>query len=70
MIPLLFGTIGDKYIVKKISGSDLINQRLKNLGLVVGTEIEIISVYNGNLIVRVLDTRIALEEKLAKKIMV
>jgi ferrous iron transport protein A len=43
---------------------------LENLGFVVGGDVTVISKMGGNVIVNVKETRVAIDEKLAGKIMV
>ena len=70
MMPLLFSTIGEANIIKKIGGSPEIKQHLENLGFVVGGNVTIISTIGGNLIVNVKESRIAISKEMASKIMV
>ena len=43
---------------------------LNNLGFVVGTEVSVVSAIGGNVIVNIKDSRIAINEDMAKRIMV
>lgn len=70
MIPLLLASKGQDLVIKKITGNETMRQRLKNLGLVDGTGITVISQIGGNFIIKVKETRIAIDVNLAKKIMV
>lgn len=69
-MPLNLSNIGDSFLIKKISGQDKTKRFLANLGFIVGEEISIISKLSGNLIVRVKDSRIALDKEMASKIIV
>lgn len=45
-------------------------QHLENLGFVVGGTVTVLSVLKGNVIVKVKESRIAIDDGLARKIMV
>jgi len=70
MMPLGLANTGDVNIIKKISGRDEVRQHLAELGFVVGTEVRIVSRLGGNLILSVRDSRIALDQSMAMRIMV
>ncbi len=70
MIPLSLADPGKEQTIKKIGGNAEVRQHLENLGFVTGGSVAIISVMNGNAIVKVKESRIAISEELARKIMV
>ena len=70
MMPLCFATVGEENIIKKIGGSPAVRKHLENLGFVVGGEVTVISTLAGNVIVNVKETRVAVSEEMAEKIMV
>ncbi len=70
MIPLCYADVGQAQIIKKIGGTPEVKKHLENLGFNVGGEVSVISTLSGNLIVRVKESRVALDEQLARKIMV
>ncbi len=70
MIPLVVGTIGEEQIIKKIGGNEEVKRHLNNLGFTVGSRVTIISTLAGNIIVKVKESRIALNEDLARRIMI
>ena len=70
MIPLSFADVGEENIIKKVGGKPEIKKHLENLGFVVGASVEIINTVNGNLIVKVKESRVALSIEMAQKIMV
>ena len=57
-------------IIKKIGGSPEVKKHLEDLGLVAGGEVSVISANDGNVILKVKDSRLALSSELAAKIMV
>ena len=69
-MPLSYADIDSRQIVKKIGGSPEVRRHLENLGFNVGEEIRIVSALGGNVIVRVNDSRIAISDEMAKRIMV
>ena len=70
MLPLSMAEIGQPQIIKKIGGSPDVRQHLETLGFNVGGEVCIVSTLGGNLIVKVKESRVAVDAALARKIMV
>ena len=70
MLPLSMAQIGQPQIIKKIGGNPDVKQHLETLGFNVGGEVCIVSTLGGNLIVKVKESRVAIDEALARKIMV
>ena len=69
-MPLALADIGEENTVKRIGGSAEVKKHLEDLGFSVGSTVTVISSINGNLIVNVKETRLALNEDMARKIMV
>ena len=69
-MPLGMATVGDVNTIKRITGRDDVRQRLAELGFVVGEEVRVMNELGGNLILRVKDSRIALDKTMAMRIMV
>lgn len=70
MIPLIFASVGETNIIKKIGGNPETKKHLENLGFVAGGEVTIISMLSGNVIVKVKEARVAVSEEMARRIMV
>ena len=70
MMPLTLVDVDEDNIIKKIGGKPEVKKHLENLGFNVGGEVSVISTLSGNLIVKVKESRVALDEQLARKIMV
>lgn len=70
MIPLALANINEENIIKKIGGKPEVKKHLENLGFVVGGNVRVISTLGGNVIVNVKESRIAVSEEMARKIMV
>jgi len=70
MMPLFFAGIDEENIIKKVGGKPEVKKHLENLGFVAGAGVKIISSMGGNIIVSVKETRIAISEEMARKIMI
>ncbi|MBR0084961.1 MAG: ferrous iron transport protein A [Lachnospiraceae bacterium] len=69
-MPLTIVDVGEDYIIKRVGGRPDVKKHLENLGFVPGSEIKVISRISGNIIVNVKETRIAISEELARRILV
>ena len=70
MMPLSLVNVGEENIIQRIGGSPEVKKHLENLGFVVGGKVSVITALNGNVIVNVKETRVAISEEMARKIMV
>ena len=70
MIPLCYADKGEPQIIKRIGGSPEVKQHLENLGFNVGGEVTVVNALGDNMIVKVKESRVAVSDELAKKIMV
>lgn len=70
MLPISFIEPGEVQIIKKIGGSPEVKQHLENLGFNVGGEVMIVNTLGENVIVKVKESRVAISDGLARKIMV
>lgn len=70
MLPLVFATVGESNIIKKVGGSPEVKKHLENLGFVAGGEVTVINEIGGNVIVNVKGSRVAVSREMAQKIMV
>ena len=61
-MPLTLAPIGTPSVIRKITGKDDVRQHLAELGFVAGQEVTVVSSLNGNLIINVKGSRIALDE--------
>ena len=69
-MPLSMAETGKMNQIRKIGGKEETRRFLESLGFVVGGFVTVISVINGNLIVNVKESRVAIDRELADKIMV
>ena len=70
MMPLMSANPGDEVIIKKVGGSAETKKHLEDLGFVVGGTLTVVNSGNGNLIVNVKGTRIAITKEMAGKIII
>ena len=70
MMPLPLANVGEEYLIRKVGGSPEVKKHLEDLGFVVGGTATLITVLNGNVIVKVKEARVAISEEMARKIMV
>ena len=70
MMPLSMIKEGEPAVIKKVGGREETRQFLENLGFVAGGTVTVVSEINGNLIVNVKDSRVAIGKDMANKIMV
>ena len=70
MMPLTMARAGDTVTIRKITGKDEARQHLAELGFVVDGAVTVVTELGGNLILRVKDSRIALDKTMANRIMV
>ena len=69
-MPLTMLNIGETGEIKRIGGNEEIRRFLNNLGFVVGAEVVVVSAIGGNVIVNIKESRVAINEDMAKRIMV
>lgn len=69
-MPLTLANPGEEQLIKKVGGKADVRQFLENLGIVQGGKITLISQLNGNVIVKVKESRVAISKEMASRIMV
>ena len=70
MMPLFLADVGKEYHIQRLAGSKDVKKHLEDLGFCVGSTVSIVTSNNGNLILNVKDSRIAIDRSLASKIFV
>ena len=70
MMPLTMAKAGEKNTIKKIGGKEDVRRFLETLGFVVGSDVTVVSENNGNVIVNIQESRVAISKEMANKIMV
>ena len=57
-------------VIRRITGKDEVRQHLAELGFVVDETVTVVTELGGNLILRVKDSRVALDKSMACRIMI
>ena len=70
MMPLTFADNDTVNIIRRVGGSPEVKEHLENLGFVVGGNVQVINRLGGNVIVNVKESRVAISEEMARKIMI
>ena len=70
MMPLSMVKQGEPNTIRRVGGKEETRRFIENLGFVAGAEVMVISETNGNMIVNVKDSRVAIGKDMANKIMV
>ena len=70
MMPLSMVKPGETNTIKKVGGKEETRKFLENLGFVTGGEVTVVSEIEGNLIVNVKYSRVAIGKDMANRIMV
>ncbi len=69
-MPLAMAQIGETVKIRKITGRDEVRQHLAELGFVVDTDVTVVAELGGSLIIQVKDSRVALDQAMANRIMI
>ena len=69
-MPLTMASIGEANTIRKVGGNEETKRFLENLGFVAGAEITVVSAIGGNVIVNIMDSRVAINQDMARHIMV
>lgn len=70
MMPITFADVGEENIIQRITGKPEVKKHLENLGFVVGSQVTVINTIGGNLIIKVKESRVAVSQEMAQKIMI
>ena len=69
-MPLSMAKTGEAQTIKKINGKDETRRFLESLGFVVGAVVTVVSEIQGNMIVNVKESRVAISKTMASRILV
>ena len=69
-MPLTMASIGETNTIRKVGGNEETKRFLENLGFIAGAEITVVSAIGGNVIVNIKDSRVAINQDMARHIMV
>ena len=70
MMPLTLAAVGEENTIKRVGGKPEVRKHLENLGFVAGASVTVVSSICGNVIVNIKDSRVAISQEMASKIMV
>lgn len=70
MMPLTMAKAGEENTIVKIGGKEEVRRFLESLGFVTGSIVSVVSEVNGNVIVNVKGSRVAISKEMANKIMI
>ncbi len=70
MMPLSYASKGEENIIRKIGGTPELKKHLENLGFVAGSHVMVITALNGNVIVKIKESRVAISDEMARRIMI
>lgn len=69
-MPLTMAREGEVASIRRVGGKDEVRRHLENLGFVTGADVRVVSINNGNVIVNVKESRVAISKEMANKIMI
>ena len=69
-MPLTLAAAGEENIIRKVGGNPEVKKHLEDLGFTAGGSITVVSALGGNIIVKVKESRVAISEEMARKIMI
>ncbi len=70
MMPLTMAGIGEIQTIKKVGGKQNVKLFLESLGFIMGATVIVVSKNQGNLITKIKESRVAISQEMANKIMV
>lgn len=65
-MPISMATVGTAYTIKKISGNTEVRSHLKSMGFNEGTEVKLITQLDGDVIIHVKESRVAINKDQAR----
>ena len=70
MMPLAIANIGEENLIHKVGGSPEMKKHLEDLGFTAGGTVTVVASLGGNIIVKIKESRVAISEEMARKIMI
>ena len=70
MMPLTLANAGEENTILRVGGSAEVKKHLADLGFVAGAAVNVVASLGGNVIVKVKESRGAISEEMARKIMI
>ena len=69
-MPLTMATIGGEATIKKVGGKQEVKLFLESLGFTIGAKVTVVSKNQGNLITKIKESRVAISQEMANKILI
>ena len=69
-MPLSMVSAGEENVIKRVGGKEDTRRFLENLGFVAGGTVTVISEFDGNMIVNIKDSRVAIGKDMANRIII
>ena len=69
-MPLTLAAVGEENTIQRVAGKPEVKKHLENLGFVVGGDVKVLTGVGENVIVKVKESRVAISEEMARKIMI
>jgi ferrous iron transport protein A len=70
MMPLILANNGEENIIRKVGGSAEMKKHREDMGFVAGGTVTVLNTINGNLIVKVKESRVAISREMDGKLMI
>ena len=70
MMPLALANIGEENLIHKVGGSPEMKKHLEDLGFTTGGTVTVVASLGGNIIVKIKESRVAIDREMARKIMI
>ena len=70
MMPLTLANAGEENTILRVGGSAEVKKHLADLGFVAGAAVNVVASLGGYVIVKVKESRVAISEEMARKIMI
>ena len=70
MMPLIMADPGEENIIRRVGGSPEMKKHLEDMGFTAGSAVTVMNTIGGNLIVKIMESRVAISKEMANKIMV
>lgn len=69
-MPLTMAKEGERVTIQRVGGKEEIRRHLETMGFVPGAQVIVITINNGNVIVNIKESRVAISKEMANKIMI
>ncbi len=70
MMPLTMAKTGEVNLIRRIGGREDVRRFLESLGFVEGSNVVLVCENNGNVIVNIKESRVAISKEMANKILI